>query len=137
MFFIATANDIENIPLPLADRMEIIEIEGYTFEEKLHITKSHLLPKQLIEHGLDEKDILMSDEVIIKLIENYTRESGVRNLERKIASIVRAKCVEMADIHEKKLLASRYSPIITFDDLNNILGVIQKKRKRKSNTNTK
>ncbi|CAO3630117.1 unnamed protein product [Cunninghamella blakesleeana] len=123
VFFIATANDIENIPLPLADRMEIIELEGYTFEEKLHITKSHLLPKQLIEHGLDEKDISMSDEVIIKLIENYTRESGVRNLERKIASIVRAKCVEMADIHENKLLTSRYSPIITFDDLCKILGM--------------
>ncbi|CAO3632645.1 unnamed protein product [Cunninghamella echinulata] len=123
VFFIATANNMENIPEPLLDRMEVIHLNGYTYEEKLHITKSHLLPKQLIEHGLEEKDVLINDEVMMKLIENYTRESGVRTLERTIASIVRAKCVELADIHENKLSPSSYSPIITLDDLRNILGI--------------
>lgn len=88
-FFIATANTTSTIPAPLLDRMEIIEISSYTIEEKFHIAKEHLLPKQLVEHGLDNKMVKLTDKVIYELIDGYTRESGVRKLNRLIASLLR------------------------------------------------
>lgn len=92
LFFIATANSLETIPLPLLDRMEVIELSGYTTAEKLHIAKNHLWPKQLNEHGLTDDQIQISDSVLLKLITHYTREAGVRTLQRKIAEICRSKC---------------------------------------------
>lgn len=89
VFFIATANSLETIPLPLLDRMEIIQLSGYTTEEKLNIAKNHLVKKQLKEHGLDSKEIQISDEVLLEVINSYTREAGVRDLQRKIAKIFR------------------------------------------------
>jgi len=89
VLFIATANMTETIPKVLLDRMEVIYISGYTFKEKLEIAKRHLLPKLLKEHGLTKKDIVIPDEVILKIIEEYTSESGVRELERKLAAICR------------------------------------------------
>lgn len=86
VLFITTANSLETIPRPLLDRMEIIEVSGYTSEEKFHIAKDHLIPKKLKEHEISEDIIKFADSSIYFIIDNYTRESGVRSLERKIAS---------------------------------------------------
>jgi ATP-dependent Lon protease len=122
VLFIATANSVDTIPAPLLDRMELIQIPGYTFEEKLHIARKHLLPKQIKAHGLELEQIQVSDETLLKLAENYTRESGVRNFERKIASIVRAKCVEWAELKEAENVQD-YNQHVTEKDLEAILGV--------------
>ncbi|GAB5587597.1 hypothetical protein Unana1_02497 [Umbelopsis nana] len=122
VLFIATANSVDTIPAPLLDRMELIQIPGYTFEEKLHIAKKHLLPKQIKAHGLEMDQFQLSDETLLKLAENYTRESGVRNFERKIASLVRAKCVEWAELKERGH-SHEYSRLITDKDLETILGL--------------
>ena len=89
VMFITTANRIDKIPGPLRDRMEILEFSGYIMIEKLLIAKDHLLPKQIKEHGLRKKEIKFSDESIKLLIESYTREAGVRNLERQLANVCR------------------------------------------------
>ncbi|KAG0750138.1 hypothetical protein G6F23_000439 [Rhizopus arrhizus] len=122
VLFIATANRLDTIPEPLLDRMEVITLNGYTFEEKLYITKSHLLPKQLAIHGLQMNHIKMSDEVLLKVAESYTRESGVRSLERTIASIVRAKCVIVASLRECER-EREYDPNVTLPDIEEILGM--------------
>jgi len=89
VMFITTANVRYNIPLPLQDRMEIIELSGYLEHDKLEIAKRHLVPKQLEAHGLTNKNVTIQDEAIMKLITEYTREAGVRNLERELASVCR------------------------------------------------
>ena len=88
--FIATANTLESIPGPLLDRMEVIDLSGYTTAEKLHIAKNHLIPKQLAEHGLTPEQVTLSDEAVMRVITHYTREAGVRELQRKLAAILRA-----------------------------------------------
>jgi ATP-dependent Lon protease len=88
--FVATANSLDTIPGPLRDRMEIIELSGYTTAEKLHIAKRHLVPKQIEEHGMTVDQLSISDEALLRVIAHYTREAGVRELQRKIAEIVRA-----------------------------------------------
>ena len=87
--FIATANDMENIPRPLADRMEIIELKIYTRHEKLAIAKDHLIPKQLKRHGLNKRMLRIKEDAVLEIIDFYTREAGVRNLEREIVSVCR------------------------------------------------
>lgn len=89
VFFIATANSLETIPPPLLDRMEVIQLTGYTTEEKMHIAKNHLFPKQLKEHGLKPEQVEMPDDVLTTMIDEYTREAGVRELQRKIAKVLR------------------------------------------------
>jgi ATP-dependent Lon protease len=96
VLFIATANQLDPIPGPLRDRMEIIELPGYTFEEKQQIARIHLVPKQLREHGLSADHISIEDEALLTLITSYTREAGVRGLERRIADLCRAVAVEVA-----------------------------------------
>ncbi|MDJ1480166.1 endopeptidase La [Cytophagaceae bacterium YF14B1] len=105
VLFIATANSLETIQPALRDRMEIIELTGYTLEEKLQIAKKHLIPKQRKEHGLSTKDVTFDDKAIIKIIDDYTRESGVRSLERQIGTVMRkiAKSVAMEEVYEKKI----------------------------------
>lgn len=95
IMFIATANSLESIPLPLLDRMEVIDLSGYTTAEKLHIAKNHLWPKQVSEHGLTLEQIDISDEAILKVISHYTREAGVRDLQRKLGEVCRAKCQDI------------------------------------------
>ncbi|MBI9102662.1 MAG: endopeptidase La [Spirochaetales bacterium] len=90
VFFIATANSIENIPGPLLDRMEILTISGYTNIEKFHIAKNHLLPRVLEDHGMDDSMIEIEDGALTEIIENYTREAGVRSLQRRIEAIARS-----------------------------------------------
>lgn len=103
VLFIATANALDTIHPALRDRMEIIEITGYTLEEKIEIAVQHLIPKQLREHGLKSSQVKFPRSIIAKVIGQYTRESGVRNLERKIATLVRnaAKSVAMEEAFEK------------------------------------
>lgn len=115
VMFIATANSLSSIQPALLDRMEIIDVNGYTIEEKIEIAKQHLVPKQREAHGLKPKDITIKNDVIEKLIEDYTRESGVRSLEKKIGSVVRgvAKNIAMGDEH---------TPVVNKKELEKILG---------------
>ncbi|SHK65567.1 ATP-dependent Lon protease [Reichenbachiella agariperforans] len=105
VLFIATANSLDTIQPALRDRMEIIEINGYTMEEKIEIAKKHLFPKQLEEHGLKSSDLSIDKKSLSKVIDDYTRESGVRNLERKLGSLVRdaAKSIAMEEEYVKKV----------------------------------
>jgi len=116
VMFIATANNLQTIHPALRDRMEIIDLNGYLREEKYEIAKRHLIPKQLKEHGLKSKDVTFSESIIYKIIDDYTREAGVRNLERKIADVIRkkAKAIVVGGDYEKK---------VTEDDLKKALGV--------------
>ncbi len=97
VMFITTANSIDTIPYPLLDRMEIIEISGYTNEEKVQIAKRYLIPKQIKLNGLTDKKVEFTDQAIREIIEGYTMESGVRNLEREIASVIRKIATKVAE----------------------------------------
>ena len=102
--FLATANNYDTIPPPLLDRMEVIEVSGYTRNEKLSIAREFLVPKQLSEHGVSEERLDFTDEGISTVIDHYTREAGVRNLEREVASLCRHVAVRLAegeDVHER------------------------------------
>ena len=103
VLFIATANDVQTIPRPLLDRMELIEISSYTENEKLHIAKEHLLAKQIERHGLQEYKFSITDGALKKVISSYTREAGVRNLERKIGEICRKAAREILEDGKKSL----------------------------------
>lgn len=115
VLFIATANSLSSIQPALLDRMEIIEVNGYTIEEKIEIAKKYLLPKQKEVHGLDNKQITLKNSLIEKVIEDYTRESGVRGLEKKIGSLVRGIATKIA-------MEEAYEPALDIDDVERILG---------------
>ena len=106
VMFIATANVGDTIPAPLKDRMEIIEIPGYTRREKLDIARVHLVPKQLDEHGIKPEQVTLEDAAIESIIDHYTREAGVRNMERQIASVIRGVAVKVAEGEEGPWLIS-------------------------------
>lgn len=98
VMFILTANVLENIPGPLRDRLEIVELSGYTLEEKMEIAKRHLLPKELERHGLTEEDLVLSEAALKELMEAYTREAGVRELTRRLGAVARNLAVEKAEV---------------------------------------
>ena len=118
VLFVATANDMSAIPAPLLDRMEIIELSGYTDIEKLNIAKQFLLPKQKEMHGLEQKDVSITDDGIDEIICHYTRESGVRNLEREIASVCRKSALEILEQGIDKVVVSK-------DEVEKYLGAIK------------
>lgn len=97
MLFICTANSLETISAPLLDRCEIIQLSGYTYDEKIHIAKRFLLPKQLKANGLDASHITITEPALLHIATRYTREAGVRSLERAIGGVVRYKAVEWAE----------------------------------------
>ncbi|MFJ7826955.1 endopeptidase La [Psychrobacillus sp. NPDC096623] len=115
VLFIATANDLSTIPGPLRDRMEIISIAGYTEIEKLSIAKNHLLPKQLKEHGLTKSQLQLKDDALLDVIRHYTREAGVRSLERVIANLCRKAALQIVSGDKKRVS-------ITTKSLENIIG---------------
>ena len=121
VMFIATANNLSNIQPALLDRMEIINVTGYTIEEKVEIAKRHLLPKQLKEHGLTDKDLKIAKPQLEKIVEGYTRESGVRSLEKQVAKMVRhaAKSIAMEEEYNLK---------VTFEDIEKVLGPARMER---------
>ncbi len=134
--FIATANDLGAVPRPLLDRMEVIEIPGYTREEKFNIAKRHLIKKQLKRHGLTASELKITDEAVYSVIDYYTREAGVRRLERRIAAICRKSAKRIAEGEkgkitvtaaevEKMLGAKRYKPehILRDDEVGVINGL--------------
>ncbi|MCS6991009.1 MAG: endopeptidase La [Chitinophagales bacterium] len=116
VLFIATANTLTTIQPALRDRMEIIEINGYSLEEKVHIGLHHLLPKQIKEHGLKPRDVVISPQLMERIIEDYTRESGVRELDRKLAAIMRHVAKQVA-FNEKR------NPELSEADLKTFLGI--------------
>ena len=101
VLFIATANSVDTIPLPLLDRMEVISLPGYTSLEKKHIAERHLLPKQVRSNGLHTADVQLEDGVVDTIITSYTREAGVRSLEREIGAVCRFKAVEFSDAKDR------------------------------------
>ncbi|MBQ5758256.1 MAG: endopeptidase La, partial [Clostridia bacterium] len=105
--FIATANTLETVPRPLIDRMEIVELSTYTKNEKLSIAKNHLLPKQLKRHGLTKRMLRLTDDAITEIIDGYTRESGVRNLEREIGAVCRKAARRIVENGDKSIVVRR------------------------------
>jgi ATP-dependent Lon protease len=126
VLFIATANNLGQIPWALRDRMEIINVSGYTIEEKVEIAKRHLLPKQLKEHGLTEKDLKLGKKQIEQIVEGYTRESGVRGLEKQIAKVVRFAAKSIA-------LEEEYDITISSEKVEAILGTPRNRDKFENN----
>jgi len=129
VMFIATTNSLSSIQPALRDRMEVINVTGYTIEEKIEIAKQHLLPKQLKEHGLTSKELQIGKKQIEKIVVGYTRESGVRNLEKKIASMVRnaAKSIALEEEYNKK---------VTDEDIEKVLGAPRLERDKYENNET-
>ncbi|MDD7218612.1 MAG: endopeptidase La [Clostridia bacterium] len=115
VLFIATANDVQGIPRPLLDRMEVIEISGYTENEKEHIAKEHLIPKQMEENGIEEGTLVIQNAALKKIINNYTKEAGVRNLERSIGQICRKTARAIMEKGRKKVT-------VTSGNLSDFLG---------------
>lgn len=124
ILFIATANSLSTISQPLLDRMEIIEINGYIQEEKVEIAKKHLVPKQLKEHGFSSKEITFKKDALSKIVDSYTRESGVRELDKKIAKILRKLA------REKATDENNYTKSISIDNLSSYLGTADYNRDR-------
>lgn len=129
VMFVATANDLATIHPALRDRMEIINVTGYTLEEKVEIVKRHLLPKQLEEHGMQPTDIQLGKKEIERIVEGYTRESGVRGLEKQIAKVVRngAKSIAMEEPYNEK---------VTLEDITKILGAAKMERDKYEDNET-
>ncbi len=127
VMFIATANNLSTIPGPLRDRMEIIEVNGYTVEEKIEIVKRHLVPKQIEEHGITKKDFTIDAKIIETVIEEYTSESGVRGLDKKIAKLVRNRARQIA-------MEEEIQPKVTKEELFAVLGAGRGRTKYDNNS---
>ena len=126
VMFIATANNLGEVQGPLRDRMEIIEVNGYTIEEKIEIAKRHLLPKQIEDHGISKKDITIDNKVMEKLVEEYTNESGVRGMNKMVAKLVRNRARQIA-------MEEEFTAKISVEDLFTVLGAGRGRTKYESN----
>ena len=127
VLFIATANSLETISPPLLDRTEVIHVSGYTHDEKTAIARQYLLPKQIKAQGLQPEHVVVSDDVLLKIAMSYTREAGVRSLEREVGALTRAKAVEYASAKKGKLRDENgnkieYNPVVRLEDLEKYLG---------------
>jgi ATP-dependent Lon protease len=127
VMFVATANNLSTIPGPLRDRMEIIEVNGYTVEEKIEIAKRHLVPKQIEEHGITKADFSIDNKLIENLIEEYTSESGVRGLDKKVAKLVRNRARQIA-------MEEEFNVKLVKEDLFKILGAGRGRTKYDNNS---
>ena len=123
VMFIATANTLSTVHPALRDRMEVIDISGYIIEEKIEIAQRHLIPKQMKEHGLDKNQVTFSKKIIENIIEEHTRESGVRTLEKNVAKVIRNKAKFIA-------MDEKYNKCISKEDLQKVLGIPQFQRDR-------
>ena len=135
VLFIATANSLDTISDPLYDRMEVIELSGYVHDEKVHIARKYLLPKQLTANALPPSLLTISDDVLLHLVTSYTREAGVRTVERELGAVCRAKAVEYAEAKDRAgegndpegrnadVTKWGYNPLVTREHLERILGV--------------
>jgi ATP-dependent Lon protease len=121
--FIATANVLDTVPSPLRDRMEVIRLSGYTETEKLHIARNHLIPELLENHGLTAQQVTIEDEPIMTVIRDYTAESGVRNLEQKLANILRKIARKVASAGDGESAAELARYVVTRDDVESYLGL--------------
>ncbi|HEU0092162.1 MAG TPA: endopeptidase La [Vicinamibacteria bacterium] len=129
VFFIATANVLHTIPQPLQDRMEVLRLPGYTEPEKVEIAKRHLISKQIKSHGLEEKNISFTDEALQEVIRRYTREAGVRNMEREISSVFRK-------VARKVVLDGKdFQETVTADNLTHYLGIPRYRKSRQEEVN--
>ena len=124
VLFITTANSLDTIPRPLLDRMEVVRVSGYTYEEKFNIAKNHLIPKILKEYNIDKSKVKINDEAIKEVVDGYTRESGVRTLERTMSKLIRKAIAEMVkknnesiSINKKKVHQLLGARIFTFDEV--------------------
>lgn len=126
VMFIATANSLSTIQGPLSDRMEIIEVNGYTVEEKIEIAKNHLIPKQLKEHGITKKEFAVDKKVLEHVIENYTNESGVRGLDKMVAKLVRNRARQIA-------MEEKFDVKLEVKELAKVLGIGRAKTKYNNN----
>lgn len=129
VFFIATANSLETIPPPLLDRMDIIPLSGYTSDEKVHIAKNHLLPKEMKEHGLNETQVKLSDHILKMITDEYTKEAGVRDLQRKIAKVLR-------NVTEKVVRGHGANIDISPLDVEDVLGIHKNSYERAQTSST-
>ena len=116
VLFIATANTLSTVPQPLIDRMEVIEMPGYLLEEKVEIARRHLIPRALRDNGFNTDEIVFDNDAIVRIIENYTAESGVRQLEKEIASVIRKIVLE-------KMRHGQLLGHVGADDIRRMLGV--------------
>ncbi|NOX86097.1 MAG: endopeptidase La [Chlorobi bacterium] len=128
ILFIATANTLSGVHPALMDRMEIIKLSGYLLEEKIEIAKRHLIPKQLKEHGVNKDQVRFSKKVLEYIIENYTREAGVRSLEKQIAKVLRNRAKFIA-------FEEKYEPKLTLEEIREILGVPRYQKEKDINNN--
>lgn len=127
MLFICTANTLETISGPLLDRCEIVQLSGYTYDEKMHIARRFLLPKQLNANGMDADHVQLTEPALMTVATQYTREAGVRSLERAIGAVVRYKAVEWAEHvdaeQENNERKRKYSAVVEESELEAILGI--------------
>ena len=129
VMFVATANTLSSIPGPLLDRMEIISIAGYTELEKVHIAREHLLPKQLKEHGLRKGNLQVRDEALLEIIRYYTREAGVRTLERQIAKVCRKAAKIIVTAERKRIVVTEKTLLIYLVSTYSVMGKLKKQTK--------
>lgn len=124
MLFICTSNTLDTISAPLLDRCEIVQLSGYTYNEKMHIARKYLLPKQLQANGLAPEHVVLPDNTLLHIATGYTREAGVRSLERAIGAVVRYKTVEWAEhVDNEAGVGKEYKDVVEEDELEAILGI--------------
>ncbi|GME68500.1 unnamed protein product [Ambrosiozyma monospora] len=130
VLFICTANDLWELSDPLRDRMEVIELSGYNYFEKIEICQKYVIPRQILRNGLPENSVIIDDDTVLKIAVNYTRESGIRNMERLVSSICRTKAIEYTEAlddlssnEKERAIPENYNPVVLSSDLPKYIGI--------------